>query len=279
MRRAMWMKFWMVCLAGLGIRQAQAGMVTFEDVGATLPAASFNNGGPTDSSTGFTSGGVQFSNNYSTAFGGFWDGWSYSNVTDGFTAGFTNQYAAFPGSGSNSATYGVAFSSTATIQFGQQVVAQSADLTNTTYTGLSMRDGDMFAKQFGGPTGNDPDFYRVTISGLDQGGAVISSLDVYLADYRFADNSLDFIVDDWQSVDLTSLGLIYGLGFDFASSDVGAFGINTPTYFAMDNLDFAAVPEPTSLALLAVAGAGAVYRCRRTARRRAKVDRPRHGAA
>ncbi len=76
-------------------------------------------------------------------------------------------------------------------------------------------------------------------------------LEVYLADYRFADSQQDFIRDDWLLLDLRSLGTIRSLRFDIESSDVGNFGINTPTYFALDNITISAVPEPR-LAILAI---------------------------
>jgi hypothetical protein len=72
-------------------------------------------------------------------------------------------------------------------------------------------------------------------------------LEFYLADYRFGDNSQDYIVSDWTYVDFSVLGVADEIRFDFASSDSGMFGINTPQYFAMDNLT--AVPEPSTLLL------------------------------
>src|SRR3954470_7833909 len=44
--------------------------------------------------TSFSSGGVVFSNTYNSTFGS-WSGFSYSNVKDVTTQGFTNQYAAY----------------------------------------------------------------------------------------------------------------------------------------------------------------------------------------
>src|SRR5690606_3999585 len=111
-------------------------------------------------------------------------------------------------------------------------------ITNTTYTGLSMRDGDVFSKQFGGPTGDDPDFLRVDVEGFDQDGSSKGIVEFYLADYRFTDNSLDYIVDEWTWLDLSTLGTVTSLQFTLASSDVGSFGINTPTYFAFDELSY-----------------------------------------
>jgi hypothetical protein len=123
-----------------------------------------------------------------------------------------------------------------------------------------MLQGDSFAKKFGGASGDDADWFKLTIFGMDASNATTGSVDFYLADYRFADNSLDYVVSDWTYVDLSSLGSVNSLGFSLASSDTGAFGINTPAYFAMDSLAVTAVPEPghaalflSGLALLGVA--------------------------
>jgi hypothetical protein len=105
-----------------------------------------------------------------------------------------------------------------------------------------MRDGDAFAKQFGGPTGDDPDFFRLLVEGIDELGDSTGFVELLLADYRFNDSSLDFIIDEWVFLELSGLGVVSELRFGFESSDVGGFGINTPTYFAIDNL--VTVPEP-----------------------------------
>jgi hypothetical protein len=62
---------------------------------------------------------------------------------------------------------------------------------------------------------------------------------VYLADFRPADNTKDYISTKWEYVSLISLGLVDSLSFSIASSDVGAFGINTPTYFCIDQVSTA----------------------------------------
>ena len=71
---------------------------------------------------------------------------------------------------------------------------------------------------------------------LDADGAQLSSLDVVLA------NGAD-ILDTWLYVDLSGLGVVSGLGFSFASSDMGQWSINTPAYFAMDGLTTVPLPE------------------------------------
>ena len=75
---------------------------------------------------------------------------------------------------------------------------------------------------------------------------VTGEVEFYLADYRFADNGEDYIVDTWEYIDLSSLGAVKSLEFGLSSSDVGDFGMNTPAYFALDTV----VPEPSSMALM-----------------------------
>ncbi|BAZ50560.1 DUF4465 domain-containing protein [Nostoc ellipsosporum NOK] len=111
-----------------------------------------------------------------------------------------------------------------------------------------MLNGDQFAKKFGGVSGNDPDFFRLTITGLDAANATVGNVDFYLADYRFSDNSQDYIVDQWELVDLSSLTGATKLSFSLTSSDNSRFGPNTPLYFALDNLilndpNATAIPE------------------------------------
>jgi hypothetical protein len=224
----------------------------------------------------FVSHGVAFGNEYNLNYSS-WGGFAYSNVTDNTTPGFGNQFSAFPGSGHGPGgdNYGVAFgyngntnpqsvADVADLPYlelpaGQQL--QSAYVTNVTYAALSMRDGDTFAKKFGGDDGTDPDWFKVSIYGTDAGGTLLSqSVEFYLADFR-GDN--DYIVDTWELLDLSALALAHKLYFNFSSSDVGDFGMNTPGTFAIDDIQFAVVPEPASWLLLAVGIVGLAVRRRR----------------
>jgi hypothetical protein len=246
-------------------------VVDFEDV--PVPPGSYYNG--SDGAGGFTSRGARFNNVYS---GGFASGWSASQVTDVTTAGFGNQYSAYNlpnGGGDASPTYGIVNN----FNYNGSTIADTTDglinlpagtrpvsmrVTNNTYAALSMKNGDSFAKKFGGPTGNDPDFFLLTVQGRDSLGTLLGSVDFYLADYRFADNSQDYIISAWTTVDLSSLpATTTELTFRLTSSDVGQFGMNTPAYFAMDNLAVASVPEPGTLALTGLSLAALLRRCRR----------------
>ncbi len=236
-------------------------VVDFEDL--TLPPGSFYNG--SDDAGGFTSRGAFFNNSFADFGGGFvaWSGWSYSNVTDNSTPGYGNQYSAITSAGAmGSGNYAVAFASApgeARIELPASTFPESLLVTNTTYAYLSMLHGDQFARRFGGLTGDDPDYFLLTITGLDSTGGPVGSVDVYLADYRFENNAGDYLLDAWTTVDLSTLHGATVLSFGLESTDVGEFGINTPAYFAIDNL--VVVPEPTSLILIGV-GAGATLRRR-----------------
>lgn len=203
-----------------------------------------------DNAGGFTDAGIHFSNSF-TDFGSFtvWDGFAYSRVNDTETPGFGNQYAAITGSGvGGGGVYAIAYD-TGTLSLSTEGSVQYSGfyITNTTYAALSMMHGDDFSKKFGGVNGTDPDFFALSIQGY-AGGQEVSTLSYYLADFRSEDSGDDYILTDWSWVDLTALGTVDELRFSLSSSDNGQFGMNTPAYFAMDDLTI--VPEPSFYAAL-----------------------------
>ncbi len=214
---------------------ANAEIATFEDL--NLPPESYWNG--SDGSGGFTSGGAHFSNTYNADWDS-WDGFSYSNVTDTTTQGLTAQYSAIAGAGQGgSANYAVAYvgwGAPPTMTVETPSVVGGLYVTNTSYAYYSMLHGDAFAKKFGGQTGNDRDWFVLTITGKNAGGVVTGTVDYYLADYRSADNGNDYIVQRWEYIDLTSLGQVKSLEFTLSSSDIGDWGMNTPASFALDTI-------------------------------------------
>jgi hypothetical protein len=241
--------------------------------------------GTTERVGSFTSHGVEFGNRYDLTFGS-WSGFAYTNESDTTTPGFSNQFSAIMGTGRGPGAdiYGIGAGAGDASSFDPSVAADLLALpsltlpggfsatglyvTNTTYAALSMRDGDAFAKKFGGLTGADPDWFKLSIYGLNALGVPLPGFaEFYLADYRFANDSLDYIVTDWAPVDLAPLAGAQSLHFSLTSSDIGPFGMNTPAFFAVDDLQIApaAVPEPSSMLLLAgsMLAAGAVHRIRR----------------
>lgn len=259
---------------------SQADIVGFEgntlySQGSSSKYYNGDKGTNTTNSDGWTNGGVHFSNSftYDSQYNySYWSGFSYSRVNAGNVSGYQNQYASKPGLGADSSEhYAVvynSFSGDAVVTFGAQVQLQSIDISNTAYTYYSMKDGDQFAKKFGGSSGNDPDFYKLQIQGF-RNNASTGSVDFFLADYRFENNAQDYIVDQWNRVNLSSLGAIDSLKFALSSTDNGQFGMNTPAYFAMDRIEFSAVPEPSSLILLSSAALGWWIRKKHSAKTRA----------
>ncbi len=185
--------------------------------------------------TTFSSGDYNFSNAYDTTWGsasGYWSsGWVYSNMTDSTTSGFTNQYSAKPGGGHpiGGANYAIG-KPNSTIVFNNPN-GLSINITNSTYAANSMRDGDAFAKKF---TNADQDYFKLHIYGYSN-GLITDSTEFFLADFTHADSSLDYIVNDWQYVELLP-GPYDSVSFNLSSSDLGAFGMNTPAYFCIDNV-------------------------------------------
>ena len=238
----------------------------------TLP---YNNGVNLPGS--FTSGGATFNNSYSLVdFGGFpvelWSGWAYSSVTNTTTPGFGNQYAAYAlstgGAGAPlnlgdppSTSYAVAFGSSvgdSIINLPTGYRPDSIQITNTTYAALIMKDGDpgFGLQKFGHDDGLNPDFFLLKIHGFNAAGQSTGTIDFYLADYRFENSEQDYIISDWTTVDLSSLGIDTSwLTFSLTSSDNDpVFGMNTPGYFAVDNLVMTAVPEPATVGLAGALG-------------------------
>lgn len=237
----------------------------------TLAPESFWNGA--DGTGMFTSGLVRFYNDHNPDWG-VWSGWAYSNVSDNETPGFMNQYGAITGGAfgksekyhphikgvtiptpiagsgdhagysANNAEgiYALAYNpGSLTFTEPEPHLVSGFYVTNSTYTALSMRDGDDFSKKFGGEDGNDPDWFRLSVWGMLNGIAT-DTIHFYLADYRFENKEENYIIDSWEWLELTSLGKVDSLLFSLSSSDVGAWGMNTPAYFCVDHIHV--VPNP-----------------------------------
>lgn len=203
-------------------------LVDFEDV--TLNADSIWNG--SDGSGKFVSGNSNFLNNYNSSWMS-WDGFSCSAKKDTVTPGYVNQYSSIVGLGAfGSNQYAVAYNSASFTckanQYGNFNI-KSLMVTNSTYAYLDMLNGSAYSKKF-----STNDWYKVTFSGYLNKVAT-GTVDYYLADFR---NGKSFMAKTWNKVDLSSLGKVDSVAISFGSSDIGQFGINTPTYVCIDNIEF-----------------------------------------
>lgn len=203
-----------------------------------LNASESYNDGKTSNSQPFTDGDFKFDNSYST----YWSkGFAISNITDNQTEGYLNMYSAVAGHGAlKTTTYAIGNGYSAAgvkLQNKSASVLSGLYVTNSTYAYYSMKKGDSFAKKFGGSTGNDADYFILNIKGFLNGTVKENEIDFYLADFRFQDNTKDYIVNTWKWVDLSSLGSVDSISFSLNSSDTGEWGMNTPAFFCIDNIN------------------------------------------
>lgn len=254
----------------LSLTNINAQTADFENL--TLPAESYWDGSDLSGThnngefySEFTSGDFTFPNVFDTTWGapGYWlGGFAYSNMTDSVTSGAGNKYSSRAGGGLSSINYIIGSNNTSFTGNTMFFNVIEFFVTNTTYAYNSMKDGDAFAKKFGGATGNDPDWFKLAIKSFQQ-GIICDSLDFYLADFRFTNNSQDYIIEDWTHVGIYSNCVFDSLYFELSSSDVGMWGMNTPAFFCLDNIsmsvwdnveeltinNFSFYPNPTSSVL------------------------------
>jgi len=211
------------------------GVATFEDVNLGPNGYWQGEEGENEMFTG----GWLFTNYYSSYF---WGGFTASNRTDLTQTGMDAQYTAITAGGyDGSAQYGVAYT------FGSQTDVYASDGANHTVTGCyvtnnlwayqSIVDGDASSTPFGGNSGNDPDWFKLTATGKNASGQTVGTLDFYLADYRSANNVEDYVINTWEWFDLSPLGAVHTISFSLSSTKSNQYGMLTPAYFCIDNFN------------------------------------------
>ena len=225
------------------------GVADFEDVALSSQGI----WQPEEGDNEMFSGGWMFTNYYSSYF---WGGFTASNRSDLSPTGLDAQFTAATGGGfDGSSQYAVAYA------MGAQTEVSAADgspqtvsgcyVTNNLWAYQNMHDGDYTATPFGGTSGNDPDWFKLTATGKNANGQTVGTLDFYLADYRFANNEQDYILDTWEWFDLSPLGQVTSISFSLSSSKNNSGGMITPAYFCMDDFNGSApvvVDEPPYIA-------------------------------
>ena len=264
-----------IAMALMFVSIANATVVTFEE-NQLAPESYWGSANMaedyTESYHSFTSGDAYMQ---LTSGAWSWSGFSYSNTTDMTDPSVVNDRSAYIAGGEGNTSgnqYGVCglgmnwmsdYSNIPETLYltdsNYNTTISGMWVTNTTFAYMAMSDNDVnaYATAFGGADGNSEDYFTLVINGItEEGSYSAATVEFNLADFRFEDNSQDYIIDTWTWVDLSELGDIIGLEFNLLSSDAGDYGINTPLYFAFDNLNGSpleapAVPEPASLIILA----------------------------
>ncbi len=116
--------------------------------------------------------------------------------------------------------------------------AKGIYVCNNPYTYYSMQKGDGWGKKF-----EQGDWLKLVIHSLNQFFTEEAEpVEVYLADYRSENPEEWTMLDKWEWVDLTGLGLCSSFYFTMESSDTGDYGMNTPAYFCIDGLTVSTTP-------------------------------------
>ena len=192
-----------------------------------------------------SSGGWLFTNNTQN---GYWGGFTASNRTNLNQTGLDAQYTAATGCGyDGSSQYAVAYTMGMQTDVyaadGQSHIVTGCYVTNNLWTYEDMLQGGYGEPPYGGTTGNDPDWFKVTATGKNASGQTVGTLDFYLADFRFANNEEDYILNTWEWFDLSPLGNVATISFSLSSSRGSGYNMITPAYFCMDNFNGGAAPD------------------------------------
>ena len=231
MRKILLLSFAFV-MAAFAMAQEPA---TFEDV----PLGSGGIWQPPVGENEMPSGGWLFTN--STQYG-YWGGFTASNRTDLSQTGLNAQYTAASGCGYDGSTqYAVAYTMGVQTDVyaadGQSHTVTGCYVTNNLWTYQDILQGGYGELPYGGTTGNDPDWFKVTATGKNASGQTVGTLDFYLADYRFTNTEEDYVLDTWEWFDLSPLGDVDTISFSLSSSRGSGYNMITPAYFCMDNFN------------------------------------------
>ncbi|MCR5532433.1 MAG: DUF4465 domain-containing protein [Paludibacteraceae bacterium] len=166
--------------------------------------------------------------------GGAVSGAVISNRTDKAYAKLADAYKSMAGGAHTGKNYVVWYHSAwtpDTIRLTTAAVVPGMYVCNNSYAYSSITKGDDYA---GGPF-VDGDYFTLIVGGLLNGVAVNATVEFDLA--RGTD-----VVTEWTFVDLSKLGKIDAIVFSMIGSRTGDFGLNTPSYFCIDDLGIKA-PE------------------------------------
>lgn len=112
-------------------------------------------------------------------------------------------------------------------------------VTNTAWAVNAIKNGDGRSVETEG-TGlpfHKGDSLVLIITGYDNLGVATGSIKYFLADFRDASVNYDWTyAENWQWIDLTSLGTVSAIGFAMEGSKHNSYGMTTPAYFCLDNL-------------------------------------------
>ena len=218
--------------------EGEAYVATFEET-ELAPESYWNGENPDDMDVGkfsfLYSGSYIFSVNKHAET--WWSGSALSNQTSTEFVGLKDQYRSAAGGGHNSDNYIVSYVTSFTPNYIEVTNRKEGDnlrgfyITNAAYTKNSVLNGDGMCEPF-----VQGDYLKLIIHGKHADKSV-STLEYYLADYRSENEADHYCTDTWEWLDLSSLGAVTELTFDFEGTQNNEWGLLTPTYFCMDDFN------------------------------------------
>lgn len=184
----------------------------------------------------YVEGAVKFPvtyNLYESAYGtsDFWSGIAISNRTATSFSALTltpDQYNNVTGKAHTGSNFAVITTYGETIDLGAEgVVVKSLYYTNSAYTVNSILNGDNYS----GAKFSAADWLKCTLN-VTKADGTTANVDIDLA----KDGTY---VNDWQLLDLSSLGKITTIGFTFTGSRSNDYGVLTPAYICIDDVTVA----------------------------------------
>lgn len=202
-------------------------VATFEEAAISPAAPESYLAFTTDTTALLASGNYELSQTVS--YGGTYvTGAVVTNITDTTFKDYKDAYKSIAGGAKGGKNYVVwyedGFSGNA-IKLKEAAKVAGMYVCNNVYAYNSITKGDAMA---GEPFG-DEDWFMLSIGGMLDGKMVNTQVDFYLAKGKN-------VVTDWTYVDLSQLGKVDAIFFTMTGSRTGDWGLNTPTYFCIDNL-------------------------------------------
>ena len=180
--------------------------------------------------------------------------WNYRSDRDGDNEGwwktYENQLSVYNASSSDGANRGAGYNGSNTFAIiydaaetpasfnftaGAECIIESIQICPTSYVYGVITQGNPFGNNPGQSLKEVAGWFKVIATGYDAYGNEVGSMEKYLCDYRNGANIVE-LATTWQSWSLSGLGMVNKVVFGFEGSDVGDYGLNTPSYLAIDNI-------------------------------------------
>ncbi|WP_066631967.1 DUF4465 domain-containing protein [Labilibacter marinus] len=173
-----------------------------------------------------------------------WYGFTYSNLTGSDKYEDNEKYSCHKASSDFESTiFGIMLldknpqnAITLNTKDGSNHLFKSISVNNSYYLYDAVNTGAHGSKKFGGEDGTDLDWLKLIIVGIDNNDTKQGTIEFMLADFTFGTNRDNYIVEDWTTIDLTTLGHVNTIKFYLSSSDTVDGVTNSPGFVCFDEI-------------------------------------------